>query len=58
MTESKSLSICRNPHGFSEDEVREARLTVCDKMESYKNAYLNMREFAESKGLDTMARNK
>ena len=55
MTEEKALHIVRNPYGFSEDEIREARLYVCDKMESYKDAYLNMREFAESKGIDTRA---
>lgn len=55
MTEHEALAITRNPYGFSEEKQREARLLICDKMETYKEAYLNMREYAESQGLDTRA---
>lgn len=52
MTDDKALHIARNPYGWSEDVVREAHLFVCDKMESYKESYENMRQFAIEKGLD------
>ena len=53
MTEHTALHICRSPYGHTAAERREARLKVCELMESYKDAYLNMRQFAEDSGLDT-----
>ena len=56
ITEDFALHVCRNPYGWDEPTVRECRLYICDKVESYKDAYLNMKEFAEDNGLDTMVR--
>ena len=50
--EDKAIHITRNPHGFSDAECREARLFVCDRLESWKDAYENMCDFAEQSGLD------
>lgn len=55
MDEKTAVHICRNPHGHSIDEQREASNTVCDRLESTRESYLNMREFAEDNGLDTTA---
>ena len=52
MTESEAISITRNPHGFNADQRREARLLVCDRLESWRDAYENMRQFAIQNGLD------
>lgn len=57
MTEDEALGIARNPYGHDQEKVREAVRMVCDKMESWKFAYFNMREFAISKGLDVRAYN-
>lgn len=54
MTEHEALHICRNPYGHPQHKLREACLTVCDRLESWKGAYLNMRQFAEDSGLDTV----
>ena len=52
MTENEAIHICRNPWGFSEVAIRKARLLLCDAVESWKDAYENMRDFAEQSGLD------
>lgn len=39
------------------EELWAMRLKIAELIERYKDAYLNMREFAESKGLDTTTRN-
>jgi hypothetical protein len=49
-----ALHVVRNPYGWSEETIRSCRLYVCDKLESYKDAYINLRDFAEENGLDTM----
>lgn len=56
ITEPFALHVCRNPYGWDEDTVRECLLYICDRVEEYRDAYLNMREFAEENGLDTMVR--
>lgn len=53
--ENKILHILRNPYGFTEDEIRAARLEACNLIERYKDAYRNMKEWAEKNGVDTMA---
>ena len=53
MTEDFCLHILRNPYSYSEETTREARLKAADLIESYKSAYLNMRDFAEKSGLNT-----
>lgn len=50
------LHMLRNPHGFKEAELRRARLEAADRLEALQDAYLNMRQWAEQNGLDTMAR--
>jgi hypothetical protein len=52
----KVLHMLRNPHGFKEEELRRARLEAADRLEGLQDAYLNMRQWAEQNGLDTMAR--
>lgn len=56
--ENHVLHVLRNPFGFSYGEVRAARLRGADLIERYRNAYINMRDFAEANGLDTKARNQ
>lgn len=51
-----TLHVLRNPHGFSNDEVRVARRNGADLIEQYRSAYENMRQFAESNGLDVTSR--
>ena len=58
------LHILRNPYGYPEETVRQARLGAADRIEKLErdlaratDAYENMRTFAESSGLDTVARN-
>lgn len=58
MTEEKAIHIARNPSGYSDEEIREARLTVCDRLEMWKASYDNMRQFAIDSGLDTAAHNR
>lgn len=50
------LHILRNPHGFKESELRAARLEAADRMEALQDAYLNMRQWAEQNGIETIAR--
>jgi len=52
VNEERALHITRNPFGFNEQEVREARLKVCDRLVAWKEAYENMRDYAISQGLD------
>lgn len=53
LSEKEVLHVLRNPFGHSQTKVRQARLQACDMIESYQDAYLNMRHFAEENGLDT-----
>lgn len=57
MNEETIIHILRNPHGYNDNDQREAMLKAADKIEDYKDAYLNMRQFAEDNGLDTTTRN-
>lgn len=52
MTENEAIHICRNPYGHSADQRKQAKLVVCDRLESWKDAYENMRDFAELTGQD------
>ena len=58
------LHILRNPYGYSEDIVRQARLDAADRIEWLErelaratDAYENMRTFAQDNGLDTATTN-
>jgi hypothetical protein len=51
----QALGIVRNPWGQPDDVIREARLKVCDAYEDMKQAYENMRDWAEHNGVDTKA---
>lgn len=53
MTEQEALHIVRNPWGHSDQEQRRAALKIAILVERYRNAYENLREFAEQNGLDT-----
>lgn len=52
MTEQQVIHILRNPHGWSDDDIRTARLEAARIIEKYKDAYQNMRDFAKYNGLD------
>ena len=52
MTENEAIHICRNPYGHSASQCKQAKLTVCTRLESWKDAYENMRKFAEDNGLN------
>jgi hypothetical protein len=49
------LHILRNPYGWPEEKVAEARLAAADEIEKLQDAYTNMRDWAESNGVDTLA---
>jgi len=55
MSEDEAIAIVRNPWGHREDDVRRARLRVCARMEAWRDAYHNMRQFAIDEGLDVTA---
>lgn len=50
------LHILRNPYGKSDKQISDTRLAAADKIEELHDAYLNMKKFAKSKGLDTATR--
>ena len=50
MSEDEAIAIVRNPWGHREDDVRRARLRVCARMEAWRDAYHNMRQFAIDEG--------
>lgn len=50
------LHVLRNPYGKSGSDVKNARLYAAKLIEQFREAYLNMREFAEASGLDTATR--
>jgi len=50
---SFAVHVLRNPYGWDDKTVRACRLFACEKLESYKDAIENLREFAEENGLDT-----
>lgn len=56
MTENDALHIVRNPWGHTAEEQREAALELADRVDRWRRAYHNMRDFAEANGLDTVAR--
>lgn len=53
---SFAIHVLRNPYGWDDDAVRACRIFACDKLESYGDALINLREFAEESGLNTAAR--
>ncbi len=57
MDRNELLNVLRNPFGKSETECKKARLQAADYIEFLHDAYVNMRDFAEENGLDTMTRN-
>ena len=52
------LNILRNPYGRSEEEKRNARLEAANEIESWIDAYNNMKEWAIKNGLDINTYNK
>ena len=48
-----AIHVLRNPYGWDDKTVRACRLFACDKLESYRDVLINLREFAEENGLDT-----
>ena len=57
MDTQKIIHILRNPYGWSQKNKDSARLAAADEIEKWRDAYKNMRKFAEDNGLDTMAYN-
>jgi hypothetical protein len=49
------IHILRNPYGFSKAEIKAAQLKACNEIELWKEAYLNMKEWAKENGVDIMA---
>lgn len=61
MTTHEMIGKLRNPYGQTPEEMKQVRLAAADRLleleEQSKgghDAYVNMREFAESQGLDTV----
>jgi hypothetical protein len=53
----KVLHILRNPYDFSKEEIKEARLKAADLIEEAEVDYINLKSWAESKGLDVTTYN-
>ena len=53
MNEDRAMRVCRDPYGHAPGTIKEARHVVCRRLEAYRDAYQNMRDFAEESGLDT-----
>jgi hypothetical protein len=58
MTRDFCLHILRNSWGYTQEEIKEAQLFACDEIEHLEKAYLNMRDWAEQNGVDTVCRNR
>jgi len=54
MKTNKILHILRNPYGRDLAELRQAALAAADEIERWKNAFENMRAWAEKNGVDVM----
>lgn len=52
MNTEEILHKLRNPYGFSPAKMRQVRLAAADEIELWKDAYSNLREFAENSGLN------
>ena len=52
MNENEVLNILRNPYGVSKQDKEDARLIGADLIEHYKEAYINMKEWAEENGIN------
>ena len=53
MKTTKLLHVLRNPYGRSDEERKQDRLAAADEIERWKDAFENMRDWAEQKGIDT-----
>jgi hypothetical protein len=49
------LHILRNPYGHSQEEIKQAQLDGADDIENLLDAYENMKAWAETNGVDTLA---
>lgn len=56
--DNEILHILRNPYGKTSEEIKEAQIDACKRIEDYHDAYENMKEFAKENGLDTVAYNR
>jgi len=52
------LHILRNPHGYTNSDIRKVALSAADRIEHLKDAYENMRDYAIDSGLDVTAHNR
>lgn len=57
MDENTVIHILRNPYRHSAEKKREASLLAANLIENYKEAYANMRKWAEENGVDTATYN-
>jgi len=58
MKTNKVLHILRNPYGFNKSTIREAAMAAADEIERWKDAFENMRDWAEQNGVDIMTYNQ
>jgi hypothetical protein len=54
---SDVLHILRNPHGWSEQQIKQAQLQACDEIENWEKAYENLSNWCRENGLDITTRN-
>jgi len=57
MKTDEILHILRNPYGWNDTEIRQVALDAADEIERWKDAFENMRDWAEKNGLDIMTHN-
>jgi hypothetical protein len=55
MAMQKVIATLRNPYGFSDDDVKQARLDASTMLEDFYDAYENLRAYANANGLNTTA---
>lgn len=53
---NKILHILRNPYGYHEEEIKQARLQAADEIERWKNAFENLQAWCDKNGWDTTTR--
>jgi len=57
MKTHKIISLLRNPYGLSLEEMKEIRLAAANEIESWEDAFNNLKKYVESLGIDITSYN-
>ena len=58
MKTNEIIHILRNPYGYHTEKLRIVALAAATEIERWKDAFENMRDWAEKNGLDIMTYNE